>query len=66
MILQLNPTIPLVTPRGSGYAIALIDYSEQHDLFWVVAQDDGEIWTWANRHVRMQDNVTMGRPPSGA
>ena len=36
MILQLNPQIPLITEKGSGQAILLLDYSEEHDLMWVV------------------------------
>ena len=63
MIVQLNPTIPLLTPKGKGYAIAMIDYSQEHDLFFVVAQDSGEIWTWNNKDVRMHSNITMGRDP---
>lgn len=51
----------MVTPRGKGYAIAVIDYSMEHHLQWVVAQDSGEIWTWQNPDVRMQGNVTMNR-----
>ena len=61
MILQLSPSIPLVTPHGKGYALFLINPSDDHNLQWVVAQDDGEIWTWQNPQVRMQPNVTMGR-----
>jgi hypothetical protein len=62
---QLNPTIPMVSPKGKGYAIGVIDYSTEHHICWVVAQDSGEIWTWQNPEVRLQSNVTMGRPPSG-
>lgn len=62
MILQLNPTVPLTTPKGEGYAIALIDYGEDHDLKWVVIQNDsGEIWTWNNDKVRGIKNITSGR-----
>ncbi len=61
MILQLNPTIPLVTPRGKGYALFMINPSDEHHVQWIVAQDDGEIWTWQNPEVRMQTNPTMGR-----
>jgi len=61
MMIQLNPTIPMTTPRGPGYAIMVIDYSQEHELFFVVAQDNGEIWTWRNQDVRMQTNITMGR-----
>ena len=62
MIIQLNPQIPLITPKGSGQAILVIDYSEEHDLKWVVIQDDsGEIWAWPNNQVRGHKNITMGR-----
>lgn len=61
-IIQLNPTIPVITPRGKGTAIGWIDYSSEHDLFWVVFQDDtGECWTWNNKEIRAQENLTMGR-----
>lgn len=62
MIVQLNPTIPLTTPKGDGYAVALIDYGEDHDLKWVVIQTDtGEIWTWNNDKVRGVKNITADR-----
>ena len=62
MILQLNPTIPLTTPKGNGQALALIDYGSEHDLMWVTAIDEtGEIWTFPNPEVRAQKNITMGR-----
>lgn len=62
MILQLDPQIPLITPNGPGQAILIIDYSEEHDLKWVVIQDNtGEIWTWPNSQVRGFKNVSMGR-----
>jgi len=62
MIKQLNPTIPMSCPKGNGYAIAVIDYSQEHNLHWVIAIDTtGEIWTYANPEVRMQKNISLGR-----
>lgn len=62
MIIQLNPTIPLWTPKGTGQALALIDYGSEHHLMWVTAIDDtGEIWTFPNPQIRAQKNITMGR-----
>lgn len=59
---QLNPQIPLMTEKGKGQAIAVIDYSEEHDLIWVVILDDtGEIWSIPNPKVRGFPNYTMGR-----
>jgi hypothetical protein len=61
-ILQLNPAIPVVTPKGDGYAHALIDYGAEFNLLWVVFLDDsGECWTYDNSQIRAQKNVTMGR-----
>ena len=62
MIKQLNPTIPVTTPKGKGQALALIDYGSEHHLFWTVAIDEtGEIWTFPNPKVRAQKNITMER-----
>lgn len=62
MILQLSPSIPMMTPKGSAVAIAVLDYSEEHHLFWVCAIDaTGEIWTYPNPEVRMQKNISLGR-----
>jgi hypothetical protein len=60
-MLQLNPPIPVTTPRGKALAEVLIDYGSEHDLIWVCFQNDGEIWCWRNQDVRAQTNVTYGR-----
>jgi hypothetical protein len=61
-ILQLNPPIPMVTPKGSGYAILVVDYSQEHHLCWVVALDEGGgIWMFENPEVRAAHNATLGR-----
>ena len=60
MILQLDPTIPLETPKGSAKAHFLIDYGQEHHLLFVCFQDDtGECWTWPNPQVRLQENISM-------
>ena len=63
MILQLNPTMPMLTPKGPALAHFLIDYGEEHHLMWVCIQDGtGEIWTWPNTQIKAQTNITFGRP----
>lgn len=63
MFTQLNPPIPLhVIGKGDGYAIGVIDYSQEHNLIWVTAlSESGEIWCAPNPVVRMGKNWTMGR-----
>lgn len=62
MLLQLDPPIPLETPKGSALAYVLIDYGPDYDLMWVCFNDiDGQCWTWSNKDVRGTKNITMGR-----
>ncbi|MGB3796911.1 MAG: hypothetical protein WA957_11475 [Alteraurantiacibacter sp.] len=63
MFTQLNPTIPVtITGKGAGYAVAVIDYGQEHDLIWVTAiTATGELWCAPNPKVRMDTNWTMGR-----
>jgi hypothetical protein len=62
MMIQLNPIIPLISPKGKCYAYFLIDYSEEHHLMWVTFDDaTGECWTWPNTEIRIQNNPTLGR-----
>jgi hypothetical protein len=65
MILQLSPSIPLITPKGQAVAHFLIDEGLESDLYWVCAQQDtGECWTWSNRDIRFCTNITVGRTVS--
>jgi len=60
MMIQLNPTIPLDTPKGAAKAHFLIDYGQEHHLLWVCFQDDtGECWTFPNPQVKLQKNFSM-------
>ena len=62
MMLQLNPPIPLDTAKGKGFAHMVVDYSQEHDLLWVVFLDDsGECWMFRNGEVRVQRKFTLGR-----
>ena len=63
MMLQLKPTIWMTTPKGVGLAHFVIDYGEEHDLLWVVADDaTGQIWTWPNTDVCLIKNISLAAP----
>jgi hypothetical protein len=65
MIIQLNPPLPLDTPKGSALAHFLTDLGPENNIQWVCFQDEtGECWTWQNSDVRAQKNITMKRFPS--
>lgn len=65
MILQLNPPIPIETPKGEGLAHFIIDYGPEDNLYWVVfIKETGECWTYGNPYIRACKNVTLGRIPN--
>jgi hypothetical protein len=62
MMIQLSPLLPLESPKGKCFAHFLIDYGEEHNLYFVCFQNDtGECWTWSNQEIRAQQNITIGR-----
>ena len=66
-MLQLNPPIPMNTPKGEGFAHILLDYGPESDLYWtVLITETGEIWTYANKYVRGSKNITLGRVNPGS
>jgi hypothetical protein len=63
MVLQLNPMIPIlrVSDNMKGFAFILIDYSQEHNLLFTCAMDNGEIWTLSNREIRFCKNISLDR-----
>jgi len=63
MLTQLNPPLPVVTPKGKAWAHIVIDYGLEADLIWVCFLDDnGQCWSYRNSEIRIQKNETIGRP----
>lgn len=61
-MLRLDPPLPLETPKGKALAHVLIDYGVEYDLLWVCFQDETkECWTWSNKEVKIQSNISLGR-----
>ena len=63
MLTQLQTPIPLQTPKGKAWAVAIIDYGPQWDLQWVTfIHGTGECWTFRNKDIRQESNYTFGLP----
>lgn len=60
-MLQLNPTIPLDSPKGPCRAFLVLDYGEDHALYYSTFVDaTGENWTWPAEKVRLRKNISFG------
>ena len=60
-ILRLEPPMPVMTPKGNGYAIIFRDMGIEFDDYWTVVLDSGEVWTFRNSQIRFGENWTLGR-----
>jgi hypothetical protein len=62
-LLQLNPPIPLVTPKGKAHAHIFIDYGIEHYGVFVCFLDDGtgDCYLVNNKHAKIQGNWTFDR-----
>lgn len=61
-MIQLQPSIPIITPKGKALAFLVNDCGDERDLEWTCWLDsNGECWTFRNRDIRAQKNVTQGR-----
>lgn len=62
MILQLNPPIPLThLIKGDFLAHFIHDPGIENEIMFTGFLDNGEIWTFRNRDLRAQKNITIGR-----
>lgn len=63
MMLQLNPMLPIVRNSDGmkGFAFLVIDYSQEHDLVFTCAMDDGQIWTLSNKVITFANNISLNR-----
>jgi hypothetical protein len=50
-----------VTDGMQGYAFLVIDYSQEHNLLFACAMNDGEIWTLSNKDIRFCKNISLDR-----
>ncbi len=63
MLTQLATPLPLRTPKGPAWAVAIIDYGPHWDLLWVTfLRKSGECWTFQNKDIRQEENFTFGMP----
>jgi len=63
MILQLNPAIWVMTPRGEGHAVFIIDYGPNINTIWVVHNfDDGSVIHVDSSEIRLFGNEMWDIP----
>ena len=60
-MIELRKRIPLITPKGKGWAYFIKDESMDHNCMWGVFLDEnGEFWLFDNKDIRIQPNYSYG------
>jgi hypothetical protein len=62
-MLQLNPTIPVYSleHKQEGYALVILDYSQEHNSLFLVGLDNGEMWWIKQSQLRLCKNISLDR-----
>lgn len=62
-MLQLNPTIPVYSleHKQEGYALVILDYSQEHNTLFLVGLDNGEVWWIKQSQLRLCKNISLDR-----
>jgi len=60
MILQLNPTIDVLTIKGNAEAIMIIDYGINVNSVWVCRMKGGKVLHFYSDYIRIYDNPMNG------
>ena len=59
---ELKCPLVLLTTKGKVTAHFLIDYGLEQDLHWVTFNNEtGECWTYLNKDIKLDKNITLNR-----
>lgn len=62
MIYEPRNRIEVITPKGDGVIIYLIDYGHETDtVYTIVINETGEIWQFTHKDIIVKPNITFKR-----
>lgn len=61
MLLELHNFLPVITKKGKGRVLFLLDYGpDSSTLMFVVLNESGECWWVRQQDLRVEGNYTFG------
>ena len=62
MIYEFTNRIEVVTPKGDGNILYLIDYGHETDtVYTVIINETGELWQFTHKDLIVKSNLTFKR-----
>ena len=53
--------VEVLTPKGKGIIWLVTDYGHETDTIYTVILDNGEMWQFTHKDLKVRDNLTFGR-----
>ncbi len=60
-ILEIQNRVEVETPQGSGFIWLVTDYGTETSKLFTVIQDNGQIWEWQPKNIKVKDNISFNR-----
>lgn len=60
-IIELTNRVEVVTPQGDGFIWLATEYGTETSKLFTVIQDNGQIWEWQSRDIKVKDNISFNR-----
>lgn len=61
MIFEPSNRIDVTTPKGKGFIWLVTEYGTETSKVFTVIQDNGEIWEWLPKDIKVRQNITFNR-----
>lgn len=61
MMLEVVNRVEVVTPKGDGFIWIVTDYGTETSKVYTVIQNNGELWEWQPKDIKVKQNITFNR-----
>jgi hypothetical protein len=61
IIFEPTNRLEVLTPKGKGIVWLVTDYGHETDTIYTIILDNGELWQFTHKDIKVRDNITFGR-----
>jgi hypothetical protein len=61
MIHEPHNRVDVTTPQGDGVIWLVTEYGHETDTIYTIILNNGEIWQFTHKDIRVKDNITFNR-----
>jgi len=60
-IFEPKNRIDVITPKGNGTIWLVTDYGHETNTIYTIILDNGELWQFTHKDIKVKPNITFGR-----